>query len=143
MTLNERTTVAAGFAEAQFISGWRIGGKAPGLQNATIMARNLALPRTGGLSPVIRTAPNGRRTPTLETFNSLANMLVVCARREARCSRLFRLTRVPGEKRTGSTLQAFANIARNPATPRATPGSPTTTSTAEGASRRCAAATWC
>lgn len=115
VTLTERTTVAAGFAEAQFISGWRVGGKAPGPQNATMMARNLALPRTGELSPVIRTAPNGRRTPTLETFNSLSNMLVGCARDEARCSRLFSLTRVPGEKRPDSTLQAFANIARNPA----------------------------
>jgi hypothetical protein len=80
-----------------------------------MMARNMALSRTGGLSPVIRTAPNGRRTPTLATFNSLANMLVGCARHKVRCARLFTLTRVPGERRPDSTLQAFANIARNPA----------------------------
>jgi hypothetical protein len=115
VTLNERTTVAAGFAEAQFIDGWRIAGRKPGPQNATMMARNLALAGTGGLSPVLRKPPNGRRMPTLETFNSLANMLAGCARREARCSRLFKLTRARGERRADSTLQAFANVARNPA----------------------------
>ncbi len=112
--VNERTTVAAGFAEAQFISGWRIRGEAPGPQNAAMMARNLADPETGRLGNVLNTPPNGRQTPTRATFNSLANMLAGCARDEARCKRLFDETKVPGEKRANSTLQAFANVARNP-----------------------------
>ncbi|MGH3237769.1 MAG: hypothetical protein ACRDOH_31835, partial [Streptosporangiaceae bacterium] len=38
VVVNERTTVAAGFALAQFISGHGIAGKFPGPQNAAAMA---------------------------------------------------------------------------------------------------------
>jgi len=114
LTLNERTTVAAGFAEAQFIRGWRIRSRAPGTQNATMMAHNLADPRTGRVADVLSTAPNGRRTPTKATFNSLANVLAGCARREARCGRLFAATKVRGERRPSGSLEAFATVARNP-----------------------------
>ena len=112
--VNERTTIAAAFAEAQFIRGWRIRSLAPGTQNATMMAHNLADPGTGRVAEVLATAPNGRRTPAQATFNSLANVLVGCARREARCGRLFSATRVRGEQRARSTLEAFATVARNP-----------------------------
>ncbi len=112
--LNERTTVAAAFAEAQFISGWRIRDLTPGTQNATMMAHNLADPRTGRAADVLRSPPNGSRTPTRATFNSLANMLAGCARHESRCRRLFNATRVPGERRAHGTLEAFADVARNP-----------------------------
>jgi hypothetical protein len=112
--LNERTTVAAAFGEAQFVAGWRIRGNSPGPQNAALMAHNLASPATGLSARVLNRAPNGRVTPTRETFNSLANMLAGCARVEGRCPRLFAATRVRGERRPTTTLQAFANVARNP-----------------------------
>ena len=115
VALTERSTVAAAIAEAQFVAGRRIRGRAPGPGNAAAMARNLVRPRTGRLSRVIQVAPNGRHTPTLATFGSLADMLAPCARHEARCARLFRLATVPGHRRPGGTLQAFANLARNPA----------------------------
>ena len=112
--VNELTTVAAGFAAAQFIRGWRIRAIAPGTENATMMAHNLADPKTGRVAKVLATAPNGRRTPTRETFHSLANMLAGCARSEARCGRLFAATKVRGAERAKTTLAAFATVARNP-----------------------------
>lgn len=115
LTLNERTTVAAGFGEAQFVSGWSVNGPSPGPQNASMMAGNLANARTGRLPGVLRRAPNGNRTPTQATFDSLANMLAGCARREARCKRVLKLMRAPGDRRTDSILRAVANVARSPA----------------------------
>jgi hypothetical protein len=115
VVINERTTVAAGFALAQFISGRSIAGKFPGPQNAAAMAANLADVRTGGLSRVLQTAPNGNQTSTLKTFNSLANVLVPCARSALRCGPLFALAAPPGGPVPHGTLAAVADIARNPA----------------------------
>jgi sugar lactone lactonase YvrE len=115
VVVNERTTVATGFALAQFISGRRIAGSFPGLQNAAGMARNLADPRTGAAARVLQRSPNGPRTTTLRTFNSLANMLSRCVRASARgCGRLLRLADAPRGDRPRGTLAAVAEIARNP-----------------------------
>jgi hypothetical protein len=83
--------VAAGFALTQFIHGTSVVGRSPGPQNAAAMAGDLADLRSGGLSPILRTRPNGNQTSTLRTFNSLANMLVPCVRSQAACARLFKL----------------------------------------------------
>lgn len=112
--LNELTTAATGYAFAQFIQGRRIAGPSPGPRNAALMAANLADPRTGKVSKVLRTSPNGSETSTLATFRSVANMLPRCARRLAGCSRLFRLTATPDGRRPRGALQAVANVAKNP-----------------------------
>lgn len=114
VVVNERTTVAAGFALAQFISAQGIGGLAPGLQNAAAMAGDLVDVRTGGLSAVLTSSPNGNQTSTLRTFNSMANMLVRCARSTLSCVRLFRLASPPRGPAPRGTLTAVADIARNP-----------------------------
>jgi sugar lactone lactonase YvrE len=114
VVVNERTTVATGFALAQFIAGRKIAGKAPGVQNAAGMAQNLVDVRTGGLGRVLETAPNGNQTSTLRTFNSLANMLVPCARSVLRCGEFLRLARAPRGPAPLGTLAAVADIARNP-----------------------------
>jgi sugar lactone lactonase YvrE len=114
VVVNERTTVAAGFALAQFITGRDIAGKFPGPQNAAAMAANLADVRAGGLSSVLQTAPNGTQTSTLQTFNSVANMLVPCARSASRCGPLFALATPPRGPAPRGTLAAVADIARNP-----------------------------
>ena len=111
VTLNERTTVATGFTAAQFISGARVNGAAPGPQNAAMMATNLADLRTGRLPDALTTAPNGKRTSARDTFNSLANAIAPCVRNESRCEHLFDITK--GRRRTDSVLKAVANIARN------------------------------
>jgi sugar lactone lactonase YvrE len=113
VVVNERTTVATGFAMAQFIAGREMGGKAPGPQNAAGMAGNLVNVRTGGVSSVLAHSPNGRQTSTWRTFNSLANMLSGCVR-TGRCAELFRLAKPPRGRAPQGTLAAVANIARNP-----------------------------
>ncbi len=114
VVLNERTTVAAGFALAQFISGDRIVGKSPGLQNAAAMVGDLVDVRSGRLSPVLATAPNGGETSTMREFNSLANMAVSCTRSNAGCGRLLTLATPRGGARPAGALAAFADVARNP-----------------------------
>ncbi len=114
VVVNERTTVATGFALAQFIAGRKISGKSPGLQNAATMATDLVDIRTGSLAEVLRTRPNGSQTSTLRTFNTLSNMLVPCVRALGHCRRLFRLATAPGGTAPRGTLAAVAEIARNP-----------------------------
>lgn len=113
--VNERTTVAAGFALAEFVGARGISGKTPGPQNGAGIAADLVDPRTGGLSAVLRTPPNGSQTSTLAEFNTLANLLVPCARSGARCGALFGLARPAGGARPQGVLAAVADIARNPA----------------------------
>jgi hypothetical protein len=114
VVVNERTTVAAGFALAQFVTGRNIAGEAPGPQNAAGMAHNLANVRTGGVGAVLGRAPNGRQTSTVREFNSLANMLAGCSRSTRRCAVLFRLAMPFRGHIPRGTLAAVANIARNP-----------------------------
>ena len=114
IVVNERTTAATAFALAQFVGRDRIAGEAPGLQNAAAMVRNLVDVRTGGLGRVLRTPPNGARTSTMRTFNTLANMAVHCARSRDGCGALSRLARPPGAAAPEGALAALADIARNP-----------------------------
>ena len=112
-TVTERTTVAVGFAMAQFISGGRVAGKNPGLRNAAAMTGDLTTLR-GGLSRVLRRFPNGRSTSTLPTFNSLANLLALCRRQDMACVRLLSRARAPGGRPARDTLAAVTDIARFP-----------------------------
>ncbi len=110
-TVNERTTVAMGFAMAQFIDAGRVAGAEPGLRNAAAMTRNLVRRRGGGLSPVIRLFPNGRSTSTLATFDSLANLIATCRRQDLRCAQLLKLAGAPGGGAAGDTLEAVTDVA--------------------------------
>jgi sugar lactone lactonase YvrE len=112
--VNELTTVATGYAFAQFVHGRRITGRRPGPQNASLMADNLASVRKGAISRVMERRPNGKRTSTLRTENSLANMIVSCTRDRAGCKRFLRLATPPGGERPRGVLQAVADIARYP-----------------------------
>jgi hypothetical protein len=114
VVVNERTTVATAYAMAQFTNGRRIGGKAPGLQNAAGTAQNLADVATGGIGSVLGSHPNGALTSTLPTFNSLANMLAACVQDAANCEALFAAARPPRGAAPDDTLEAMVNIAHNP-----------------------------
>ena len=114
VVVNERTTVAMGYSMAQFIGARGVAGNAPGLQNAAAMGGDLVDLRTGGLSPVLRTRPNGTETSTLRTFNSLSNMLIPCVRSSSSCGWLFLQAKPPGVPMPRGTLEAIADIARNP-----------------------------
>ncbi|MFV2194871.1 hypothetical protein [Nocardiopsis sp. LOL_012] len=113
VVVNERTTVATAFSMAQFMQGAHIAGPRPGPQNAALTSRNLADARTGGIARVLAAPPNGDRTSTLRTFNSLANLLASCAGPDS-CERLFRLARAQGQPPARDTLQAALNIAHAP-----------------------------
>ena len=113
-TVNERTTVAMGYAMAQFTAGGRVAGKDPGLRNAAAMTRNLVGVRGGGLSPVLAKFPNGGSTSTLRAFDSLANLLAACRAQSLRCAAFLNLARVPGGAAAGDTLAAATNLARYP-----------------------------
>ncbi|MEG3627604.1 NHL repeat-containing protein [Streptomyces poriticola] len=113
IVVNERTTVAAGFAMAQFTKGSEISGGHPGLQNAAGVSHNLADISTGDVARVLGTAPNGDRTSTLRAFNSLANILAGCTAGET-CDELFSLATPPGRSAPRDTFQAAADIARAP-----------------------------
>lgn len=112
ITLNERTTVAAGYGLAQFYDGATPSGDARWLSNATGMAANLADPETGDYGDVLTTSPNGSETSTLPTFTSLSDVLSVCLTDEDACDVLF--DAAAGTDRPESAAAAFAAIARDP-----------------------------
>ncbi|UVF76889.1 NHL repeat-containing protein [Gordonia mangrovi] len=114
VVLNERTTVAAGVAMAQFISGAGIAGRAPGVANAASMVPNLVDLATGGLGRVITTSPNGGQTSTLATFTSMSNMLAACVAAPSGCDALRSAATTPGWPAPTDSFRAFASITRNP-----------------------------
>lgn len=126
VVVNERTTVAAGNAFAQFVDGRRIGGNRYGMQNAVHMAANLADPETGAVGTALASSPNGTKTSALATFNSLTNAVAACVADSRNCGRLFEATASPGGSRPATVLQAVANIVKYPAYPesRARQGDP-------------------
>ncbi|GAA4657686.1 hypothetical protein GCM10023347_05740 [Streptomyces chumphonensis] len=113
VVLNERTTVAAGFSMAQFTRHGEVAGRRPGLQNAAAVAHNLADIKDGSVGDVLAAPPNGDRTSTLRTVNTLADILSGCTAGET-CQSLFDLARHPGAPPPRETFQAVADIARLP-----------------------------
>jgi hypothetical protein len=114
VAVNERTTVAAGFAYAQFVSATGIDGNRYGMLNAAQMAANLARPETGTVAAVLRLPPNGPETEALATFNALANIVAACIAAKSGCAALSEATTVPGGTPPANVLQAIANITRYP-----------------------------
>lgn len=114
VVVNERTTVATGFAFAQFVKGSKIKGNRYGMLNAVHMAANMANPKTGRLDNILRFPPNGPETSARATFNSLANIVAYCVVTEIGCQDLFDATTLPGGPQPRTVLQAVANIAKFP-----------------------------
>lgn len=113
VAVDERTTVAMGFALAQFLDGGQVSGSEPGLRNAAAISGDLVR-RGGGLSPVLRRFPNGSATATLASFDSLANLVGICRRPDRRCAALLRAAGAPGAGPAADTLAAVSEIARSP-----------------------------
>ena len=114
VVVNERTTVATGFAFAQFVRQSAIEGNRYGMLNAVRMAANMVSPETATVAAVLRLPPNGPETTALRTFNSLANIVAYCVATQTGCEDLFDATTVPGGPRPTNVLQAVANIAKYP-----------------------------
>ena len=116
VVINERTTVAAAYALAQFTDGSGFAGPSPGLQNAAATVWNLVNPVTGDIGSVLGNTPNGLDTSTMREFNSLANMLASCVSGSTSlpCTTLFVFADPPKGGRPKDTFQAALNIAHNP-----------------------------
>jgi streptogramin lyase len=116
VVINERTTVAAAYALAQFTDGAGFAGPSPGLQNAAATVWNLVNPVTGDIGSVLGNSPNGLDTSTMREFNSLANMLASCVSGSTAlpCITLFALADPPKGAPPKNTFQAALNIAHNP-----------------------------
>jgi streptogramin lyase len=115
LVLNEQTTVAAAYSLSRFLLGEQLAGPSPGLPNAAATVPNLVDPRTGRVSKMLATAPNGHATQSLATFRTLAAILAGCTKGTARdCRTLFRVATPPGEPRPVDTLSAIHAIALNP-----------------------------
>jgi len=114
VVINERTTVAAAYAMAQFFVPGGIDGTYPGLQNAADISQNLADPSDGGIADMLGSFPNGLSTSTLSTFNSLSNIIGACVNSDAGCIELFDLATPPGGTAPTNTLDSAVNIAHFP-----------------------------
>ncbi len=116
ITVNELTTVAAGFALAQFISNGVITGNEFGLQIAAGMNDNLVSSLDGTSSLVMRSSPNGDQTNSWRSTHSVANLLAgVVQSQPNNVNALYSLTTPPGGVAPVNFLQAITNICLNPA----------------------------
>jgi hypothetical protein len=114
VVVNELTTVATGFAFAQFVDAEVIKGNRYGMLNAVHMAANMADPETGRIAEVLDRSPNGNETEARPTFYALANIVVNCIATQTGCEALFDATTLPGGSRPTTVLEAVANIAKYP-----------------------------
>jgi streptogramin lyase len=115
VVVNELTTVAAGYALAQFTTAEGVAGPSPGLENAAATAFNLADPSTGKAGEVVTNANNGEANETLATLGTLANLASLCASAvSVRCDRFLALATPPGGTAPGDTAEALVDLARNP-----------------------------
>jgi hypothetical protein len=115
VTVNELTTVAAGYALAQFSGTDGISGPSPGLENAAATAFNLVDSATGKPGEVVTNANNASRNETLATLGTLANLVSLCAPGSpVLCRRLLELATPPGATAPPDTAQAVVDLARNP-----------------------------
>ncbi|MDP3622095.1 MAG: NHL repeat-containing protein [Polynucleobacter sp.] len=115
--INELTTVAAGYAFAQFFqSDYSIAGPALPLSIAAGMAENLVAAQTGTASVIIQSSPNAYETNTWSAIGTLGNILAACTQGIGNaCTNLFTQTPDSSGNLPTTNLQAIVNIARNPA----------------------------
>lgn len=114
VVVNEQTTVAAGYALAQFAQDGELGGKNPGLLNAALMTRNLVDPTTGTLASFFANKPNGTETEALSNFNSLASIVAGCAAATISCDVFLNAATDAWGTRPANTWQAMTLLPTNP-----------------------------
>jgi len=112
VVINEMTTVASVWTNAQFLNGSAIKGHALGLKIAAGNVPNFVDLQTGGWGTAIQDPLNGSQTPTMANFATLADLLSGCATRVKAdaCSKLFAATPPTGVAPI-DTLTAAQSIA--------------------------------
>jgi hypothetical protein len=114
VTINELTTVAAGYAMAQFTDADAISGGDFALRLAAGMNDNIVDTAMGASSQVLLGSPNADQTNSLRSTRSLANLLAACIDSNGVTSSFLALTKPVRGPAPDATLQALANLARNP-----------------------------
>ncbi|MGH7850535.1 MAG: hypothetical protein ACREOP_09580, partial [Thermodesulfobacteriota bacterium] len=116
VTLNELTTVASVWTNAQFLRGSAIVGNGTGIYNAASNVENIVDIETGRPGPVIGNAANGSPAGALASADTLGNIVHSCAVLSPAdaCERLFSAAAPPGWSAPANTLAALHNIALNP-----------------------------
>src|SRR6516162_1510488 len=114
VVVNEMTTVASVWTNAQFLNDDAIRGNALGLRIAAGNVPNFVDLQTGGWGTTIQEPLNSSQTPTMANFASLADILSGCTvqvKADA-CSKLFAAATPPTGKVPTDTLMAAQSIAR-------------------------------
>jgi hypothetical protein len=116
VTINELTTVASVWTNAQFLEGDVLKGHPLGLKIAAGNVPSFVDLSTGGWGGVIQDSLNGPQTPTMANFATLADLLSACATHLTpdACGRLFAASTPPKGAAPTDTLTAALAVARHP-----------------------------
>jgi len=116
VVINEFTTIASVWTNAQFLDGPKLQGNVLGLRIAAGNVPNFVNLQTGGWGGAIQDSLNGGQTPTMANFATLADVLAGCVTliRSDACSSLFYAATSPRGEYPKDTLAAAENIARYP-----------------------------
>jgi len=116
VVINEFTTVASVWTNAQFLDGTAIKGHALGLRIAAGNVPNFVDLETGGYGGTIQDPLNSSQTPTMANFATLADVLSGCVTGVPpnACSNLFAASTPPTGVAPTDTLTAAEAIARYP-----------------------------
>jgi hypothetical protein len=116
ITINEMTTIASVWTNAQFFDGAGIKGYPLGLRIAAGNVPNFVDLGTGRWGNAIQDPLNSSQTPTMANFATLADLLAGCATRvsDDACGKLFAAATPPTGGAPTDTLTAAEAIARYP-----------------------------
>jgi hypothetical protein len=116
VVINEMTTVASVWTNAQFIEGTAIRGPALSLRIAAGNVPNFVDLQTGGWGSAIQDPLNSGQTPTMANFATLADVLAGCATLATvdACDKLFIAATPPKGAAPTDTLMAAQAVARYP-----------------------------
>jgi hypothetical protein len=116
VVINEFTTVASVWTNAQFLDGGALKGNPLGLSIAASNVPNFVDLETGGWGSAIQDPLNSGQTPTMANFATLADVLAGCTTRVTAdaCDKLFVAATPPTGSAPSDTLTAAQSIARYP-----------------------------
>jgi hypothetical protein len=116
VVLNEMTTVASVWTNAQFLDGATLKGPTLGLRIAAGNVPNFVNLSTGGWGEAIQSPLNSGQTPTMANFATLADLLSACITRVRpnACGSLFAAATPPGGGAPTDTVNTSEAIALNP-----------------------------
>jgi streptogramin lyase len=116
VTINEFTTVASVWTNAQFLKGTALQGHALGLRIAAGNVPNFVDLSTGGWGEAIQGPLNSGQTPTMANFATLADVLSGCVTlvKSDACSSLFYAATSPSGAHPTDTLAAAESVATYP-----------------------------